>query len=118
VADVAPATLPVGVEPGTCVTTQSFDGTYAETASSDGNTLEWTFAGGTANQVSGCSDPANDSPGTPMTPDAIASYRNQGLVPPATTTYTVTATTLLLTSPDVQHVGIGRGQGTTFTKSQ
>ncbi len=115
---VAPVTLPPGVMPGTCVTTHTYDGAYVATSSSAVNTLDWTFSGGTANQVTGCSDPSTNSSGTPMTSDAIASYRNQGMIPPATTTYDVTATTLLLTSPDVQHIGIGRGpQGTTLTRS-
>jgi hypothetical protein len=112
---VAPWEYPAGYVPNGCVTTDTHLGTYAESVSGGTNTLTWTFAGGTANAISGCNDASMDSAGTPMTPDAIASYRNQGLIPPTTTTYTATSTTLVLTSPD-NRVGIGRNPGTTFTK--
>jgi hypothetical protein len=113
---VAPWGYPAGYVPNGCVTTDTYPGTYAESVPGGTNTLTWTFAGGTANAVSGCNDASMDSTGTPMTPDAITSYRNQGLIPPTTTTYSATSTTLVLTSPGNGTVGIGRNPGTTFTK--
>jgi hypothetical protein len=113
---VAPFSYPAGYVPNGCVTTDTYFGTYAESVSGGASTLTWAFAGGTANAVSGCNNASNDSTGTPMTADAIASYRDQGLIPPTTTTYAVTSTTLVLTSP-ANAYGVGRSPGTTFTKS-
>jgi len=109
---------PAGIESEPCVTTELYEGTYVENASSGANTLTFGFARGTRNQVSGCSDPSDDSPGTPMTPEDIVSYRDQGLIPPETVTYAVTSTTLLLSSPEDGMAGIGRGSGSSFTRSE
>jgi hypothetical protein len=117
VEDVAPFSRPAGVDPNTCVTTDIYDGTHRETTSGGAGALTLNFAGGTANQVSGCSDSSWNSAGTPMTPDAIASYRAQGLIPPETVNYATTSTTLLLITPNDGSGGIGRGAGTTFVKS-
>ncbi|HEV3193228.1 MAG TPA: hypothetical protein VGY54_22120 [Polyangiaceae bacterium] len=117
VEQVAPAATPVPVDGGPegCVTTHTFLGTYAETVSGGANTLTWTFAGGTANAVSGCNPASYDTAGTPMTADSITAYRAQGLIPPTPETYTVTSTTLVLTPPGNR--GFGLGATTTFTRS-
>ncbi len=106
---VAPPTHPAGWVPTTCVTTHSLYGTYALTAPGGTPTVTWTFAGGLANTVTGCEDPASDTPGTPMTPEAIVAYRAQGLFPPVTEAYAVTATSLVFTEP-------GTGYQKAFTK--
>ncbi len=103
---VAPFSRPAGVVDDGCVTTDTYLGTYAETAP---NTLTWTFSAGTANAVSSCGTASNDSAGTPMTADAIESYRQQGLIPKATVTYTMTSTALVLTP------GLSVNASTTFT---
>jgi hypothetical protein len=90
---VAPPTLPAGAAPSSCVTTDKYLGTYAEGVAGDMNTLALTFTGGTANAIVGCDAGA---PGTAMTPDSIAAYRDQGLVPATMNDYTVTSTTLVL----------------------
>ena len=105
---VAPLTTPVGYVANGCVTTHSLFGTYAEVISGSTNTLKWTFAGGTANAISGCDNMANNASGMPMTPADIAAYTAQGLLLPATETYSVTATTLVLTE--------SAGGSKTFTK--
>ena len=117
--DVAPANIPAGVVPTGCVTTDTYLGTYAETVSGGTNTITWTFTGGTANAVSRCDAAfvSYESAGTPMTPDAITSYRDEGLIPPPTDNYVVTSTTLVLTNPAYSGtIGIGHSPGTTFTK--
>ena len=106
---VAPPTLPAGVTPGTCVTTDSVYGTYSETVSGTTNTVTWTMLGGIANAVSGCASPATDTPGVAMTAAAIQAYTDQGLLPPAVETYTVDASTLTLTMP-------GNGRSMVYTK--
>src|SRR5258708_34886223 len=45
---VAPVTLPAGVVPGTCVTTDTYSGAYDETISCAVNNLGWSFSGGTS----------------------------------------------------------------------
>jgi hypothetical protein len=89
-----PATSIAGPRDASCVTTDTYVGTYAEQGA---NQLTWTFTGGTANVVSGCDDASHDSAGTSMTDDAIASYREQGYIPAASVTYTATPTTLVIT---------------------
>ncbi|HEY7374292.1 MAG TPA: hypothetical protein VIF57_19170 [Polyangia bacterium] len=111
VEQVAPVTSPAGSGPSTCVTSHNFSAAYVQAA----NTLTWTFTQGTRNVVSGCGDASSDSAGTPMTADDITAYTNQGEFPPTNLTYSVTATTLVLTS-SVSGVGVGRSDGTTFTK--
>jgi hypothetical protein len=117
VEEVAPPTTPAGSVPNGCVVTQTFSAAYAETVSAGMSTLTWTFTGGMANVVAGCNDASNNSPGTPMTADAVASYTDQGLIPPTTVSYTVTSTTLVLASTGSPSAGVGRSPGTTFTKS-
>jgi hypothetical protein len=80
------------------------------------NRLTWTFTDGTRNVVSGCNDASHDSPGSPMTADDLTSYEGQGMIFPASLSYTMTATTLVLSS-SVTGGGVGRSAGTTFTKS-
>jgi hypothetical protein len=91
---VAPLTTPRGYMPTSCMTTDTYLGTYAEGVAGGTNTLDLTFTGGTANAIVGC---ASALPGTPLTPDLIVAYRNQGLVPATMNNYTVTSTTLVLT---------------------
>ncbi len=111
---VSPPTLPAGVEPTSCVTTDTYLGMYAEGVAGGTNTVDLTFTGGTANAIVGCDA---GSAGTPMTSDAIAAYRNQGLVPATMNTYAVTSTTLVFTptpsNPSI--VGLATNP-TTFTK--
>jgi hypothetical protein len=91
---VAPPGLPAGFTPTSCVTTDTYLGTFAEGVAGSTNTLDLTFTGGTANAIVDCDA---GGPGTPMTPDAVAAYRDQGLVPATGNNYTVTSTTLVLT---------------------
>jgi hypothetical protein len=108
--DVAPPTTPAGSVSDGCIVTDTLSATYAEGVTGDVNTLTWKFTHGTANAVSGCNAASNDSPGTPMTSDAISDYIDEGLVPPMAVTYLLTSTTLALTP------GLGPNT-TTFTKA-
>jgi hypothetical protein len=110
---VAPATRPVGVVLSGCVTTELYHGTYTRTGD---HQLTWAFTDGTANAVAGCHNPADDSAGTPMTPDDVTTHIEQGHLPPTTVRFDATASILLLTSPDKSTAGVARGAGTTFTK--
>ncbi|MDB4988616.1 MAG: hypothetical protein JWN04_3794 [Myxococcaceae bacterium] len=102
---VKPFGLPAGAVDSTCVVTDTYAGTYAESGT---NTLTWDVKTGTANAVSNCG--TTDSPGSPMDQDTIESYRSQGLIPPARVSYMLTADSLVLTP------GLGSAQSTTFTK--
>lgn len=110
---VAPATEPVGVVPNGCVTTELYHGTYTRTGD---HQLTWAFNDGTANEVAGCRNPADDSAGAPMTSDDVTANIEQGHLPPTTVSFDVTASTLRLTSPDKSTAGVARGAGTTFTR--
>jgi len=118
--DVAPISVPAGYVPTGCVTTDTYLGTYSVTVSGSTNTLNWNFASGTANAISGCDAEfiAYESAGTPMTADAIISYRNQGLIPPPTDDYTVTSTTFVITNPAYSgSIGVGHSPGTSFSRT-
>ena len=118
VEQIAPFSTPAGVMPAAgCVTTDTFSATYAEAVSGEVNTLDWAFTSGTANAVSGCTDASLDSAGTPETADDLSDRIAQGDAPPMALTYSVTSTTLLLTSPDDGSFGVGRSPGTTFTRA-
>lgn len=110
---VAPWGEPVGVVPNGCVTTELYHGTYARTGDHE---LTWAFTDGTANEVAGCRNPADDSAGAPMTSANVTANIEQGHLPPTTVRFDVTASTLRLTSPDTSTAGVARGAGTTFTK--
>jgi hypothetical protein len=74
--------------------------------------VTWTYDTGTVNAVLGCDDPSLGVAGTAATPEAVAAYTDQNILPPATEAYVETQTTLVLTP------GFGRGTNpTTFTKS-
>jgi hypothetical protein len=113
--DVAPPTRPAGVVADGCITTDTYFGKFKDTESGHANTLTWTFTDGTANAVSGCNTPSYNSAGTPMTVEALEAYRDQGLVPPETTNFTVTSTELIL-NPTVTNA-VGLSARTTFTKA-
>jgi hypothetical protein len=115
VEQVAPPSTPVGSVPDGCITTHRFSATYVDTAMAGANTLRWTFAGGTANEVTGCNTASDDDPGTPMTDDAVTSYIAQGQVPPRAVAYTVTSTTLTL-NPTVRDA-VGLSNSTTLEKT-
>jgi hypothetical protein len=115
VEQVAPPTTPAGSGPSSCVTSHNFSAAYVQGVAGGVNTLAWTFTEGTRNVVSGCPDASQDSAGTPMTADDITAYEDEGVFPPTNLTYAVTATTLVLGS-SVSGLGIGRSDGTTFTK--
>ena len=117
VEEVAPYSLPAGYVPNGCVTTETYLGTYAATLAGAKSSVSWTFATGTANSVSGCNDPSGDSAGTAMTEEAIASYREQGLIPPSTVTYSVTSTALVLNPGVSSNKAVGLSASTTFAKS-
>lgn len=91
---VAPLTVPAGGFATSCVTMDTYFGTYAEGVANGTNTLALTFTGGTTNAIVDCDA---SSPGTPMTPDLIADYRDQGLVPATMDNYTVSSAALVLT---------------------
>jgi len=112
---VAPPTTPVGVSTS-CITTDTYRGTYVEGIAGSTCTLDLIFTGGTANAVSGCD---TDSPGTAMNAQSIAANRGEGLVPAATNTYAVTTTTLVLTPvpDDSGYVGLAFNP-TTFSRQQ
>jgi hypothetical protein len=116
VEQIAPASGPAGTMADGCVTTDTLTGTYVEgVLAADINTLSWTFSSGTANIQTGCDVVAYNTPGTPMTADAVSSYIEQGILPPMSLTYTADASTLVLTSK--AGTGVGSSAGTTFTKS-
>jgi hypothetical protein len=91
---VAPSSYPAGYQPSSCVTTDTYLGTYSDGTVSGTSTLDLTFTGGTSNAVVGCDA---GSAGTPMTASDIASYRDEGLVPATISTYAMTSTNLVLT---------------------
>jgi hypothetical protein len=95
VEDVAPPTWPAGYVPNGCVTTDTFLGTYAATAS----TLTLTVTGGTDNAVHSCNNPATNTPGVPMTAADVSALSPQGLFPPPTVSYTLADQHLTLTAP-------------------
>ena len=109
---VAPATGgPAGSEPAPgCQTTDSYRGLYVVFTAGGQSTMTWAYDTGTVNAIVGCDDPSRDMAGTPATPDAIASYTDQNILPPATEAYRVTPTTLVLTP--------GFGPSTTFARSR
>jgi len=116
VEQVAPPTQPAGSTADGCVTTDTLTGTYVEGVSAAGlDTLTWTFTDGTANVQTGCTVPAYNGPGGPMTADGVSSYIEQGILPPMALTYSATLSTLVLTSK--AGTGVGSSTGTTFTKS-
>jgi hypothetical protein len=122
---VAPLTTPAGGTNTSCITMDTYLGTYAEGVDGGTNTLALTFTGGTANAIVDCD--AGRS-GTPMTPDSIADYREQGLVPATMNNYAVTSTALVLTPTSTLPAVAGESCGpgpcdhglatrvTTFTK--
>ncbi len=61
-------------------------------------------------------NPSENSAGTPMTSDGVASYIEQGYLPPTALTFHATASTVLLSSTDTSTAGVARGAGTTFTR--
>jgi hypothetical protein len=111
---VAPATTPAGspAAPG-CATTDSYAGTYGVSEADGHSTVTWSYDTGTVNAVEGCDDASLDRAGTAATPDGIASFTEQNILPPATEAYTQAATTLVLT-PGFEGTS---GTGTVFTKS-
>ena len=125
---VMPLTTPRGFMPTSCRTTDTYLGTYAEGVAGGTSTLDLTFTGGTSNAIVGCDA---GLPGTPMTPELIVDYRNEGLVPATMSNYTVTSTALVLT-PTSSDPPVGGGavcgpppcqyglatQVTTLTKSE
>ena len=112
---VAPASEPAGYMPNGCVTTELLHGTYAEMVEA-ADDLTWGFTDGTANQVTECNNPSENSAGTPMTSEGVASYIEQGHLPPTALTFRATASTLLLSSTDTSTAGVARGAGTTFRR--
>ncbi|SRR6266498_136704 len=114
VEQVAPASTPAGAPPAPgCATTDTYAGTYDVSGADGQSTVTWSYDTGTVNAIEGCDDASLDMAGTAATPDAIVSYTEQNILPPATEVYTRTATTLVLTP------GFGRSPGTStvFTKS-
>lgn len=110
VEQVAPPTTPAGAQPAAgCATTDRYSGIYDVSDVSAKRTLSWTYGTGTVNAVEGCDDGSLNAAGTAATADGVASFTAQNILPPATETYTETATTLVLTP--------GFGTSTTFAKS-
>lgn len=101
--NVAPATTPSGSHDSSgCTTTLITSGTYF----ADNGKLTFEFDGGFANALSGCDDPSRDSAGTPLTPDAIAAYTEQGILPASNQAYSVDSDELTLT-PGFGHLDTG-----------
>ena len=115
VEQVAPATGgPAGQQPSPgCTTTDSYAGTYAVSEAGGQRFVTWNYDTGSVNAILGCDDASLDMAGSAATPDAIASYTEQNILPPATEAYTQTPTTLLL-RPGFEG---SSGASTTFTKS-
>jgi hypothetical protein len=110
VEQVAPATTPAGGQPAPgCATTDRYRGAYAVSEIGGNSSVTWTYATGTVNAIEGCDDASLNSAGTAATPEAIASYTAQNILPPATEAYRESQTTLVLTP--------GFRTSTTFTKS-
>jgi hypothetical protein len=110
VEQVAPATTPAGAGPAPgCATTDSYSGTYDVSDTGGKSTLTWSYGTGRVNAIEGCDDASLDAAGTAATPDGIASYTAQNILPPATEAYTETQTTLVFAP--------GFGSSTTFMKS-
>lgn len=110
VEQVAPLTRPAGLTPSPgCATTDSYSGRYDISSTSGTSTVTWTYDTGTVNAILGCDDPSIDSAGTAATPEAIAAYTAEHILPPATEAFAQTQTTLVLTP--------GFGSSTTFTRS-
>jgi hypothetical protein len=114
---VAPWGLPAGAKPTSCITTDSYFGTYAERDTEGHRMLSLTFAGGTANAISGVG--CKSESGTPMTATDIEGYRSQGLVPATTNTYALTGSALVLTPipGDPHSVGLA-ARATTYTTGE
>jgi hypothetical protein len=110
VEQVAPVATPAGSAPAPgCATTDSYSGRYHVSSAGGGSTVTWSYDTGTVNAVLGCDDPSLDMAGSAATPDAIAAYTSENLLPPATEGFAQTQTTLVLTP--------GFGNSTSFTKS-
>jgi hypothetical protein len=110
VEQVAPPTSPAGAGPAPgCATTDSYSGTYDVSDAGGKNTVTWTYGTGTVNAIEGCDDASLNTAGTTATPDGIASYTAQNILPPATEAYAETQTTLFFTP--------GFGPSTSFVKS-
>jgi hypothetical protein len=124
VEQVQPGSLPAGSSPqpppgfdsDSCVPVLFCYGTYADTLSEGVHVLDWAFTDGTKDQVSGCSNPSSNSPGVPLSDDEVTSFIDQGHLPPRTLTYDVSTSELRLTSADTS-AGVGRVEGTTFTRA-
>lgn len=104
---VAPFTHPAGTAATSCVTTDTYVGTYSETGS---NTLRWTVTDATVNAVSRCDKASDDAAGRPLPLNEISGIRDQGLLPAERVTYAATAAALVITP------GLGPQPSTTFTK--
>jgi hypothetical protein len=112
---VAPTLYPIGLGPSTCHTTDLYLGTYEEDVDGGAAVLGLTFDGGMSNAIVGC---GACRPGTPMTADAVAANRAQGLVPATSNTYMASSTTLVLV-PTSGMPGPGLGHSpTTFNRLQ
>ena len=106
---VAPPTLPAGAVPSPgCQTTDTYAGTYVVLEADAKSTVTWTYDTGTVNAILGCDDPSVDRAGTAATPEGIAAFTAQNILPPAMEAFTQTPTTLVLTP--------GFGTSTTFAK--
>lgn len=117
VAEIAPWTTPAGYVPAKgCSTRDTYDGTFV--AATDGSsTLTWTFTAGTVDEIAGCEDASTNTPGRAATWDDVTSEIGAGHLAPLSMIYSVTPTTLTLSSPHDAHSGIGRNPGTRFTRA-
>jgi hypothetical protein len=125
VEQVQPASLPAGssplpppgFDPDSCVPVLFCNGTYEEMVSQGVHVLNWMFTDGAKDKISGCDDPSQDSRGAPLTDGEVASFIDQGHLPPTILTYDVSTNELRLGSAVTTSAGVGRGDGTTFTKA-
>jgi hypothetical protein len=113
----SPPLPPLGFDPDRCLPILFCNGMYEGTVSQGVHVLNWTFTDGTKDKISGCGNPSSDSPGAPLSAGEVSSFIDQGHLPPTTLTYDVSTSELRITSAVTTRAGVGKGDGTTFTKA-
>lgn len=100
---VAPLTTPAisaSSMRSTCVVRNVISAQYSEQRSGGASVLSWTLLQGDTNVISGCADPSQDHPGTPIAANSIADFIASGYVPPTTFSY-VLDRGILVINPEV-----------------
>jgi hypothetical protein len=117
----SPAVGDAGVDPGYAgcsPSTDTYRGTYTASSAGGTSTLSLAVTSSTGNMITGCANPAFDSPGAAMTPDEVDANRGEGYFLAASETYVETSSTLVLSPAPPYGNGVGLADSTvTFTKS-